>query len=178
MRAYRSVFEPMVVIRPVGIRTRSGFRISPEGSLPTAASVSAHLASQTTTRPSGPRENRANWRDLGRLARSPVVVRQKKGPIAGPFWLHMRHLPPRADWMAEQFGFEPEVAVRRTQCKWPQIPSGTDSVWKVQNHMSSRTRFNRRGCIARVRAQFGMSLGCRQQGRHPARSSSSLDHPS
>ena len=111
LRAYRSVFEPMVVIRPVGIRTRSGFRISPEGSLPTAASVSAHLASQTTTRPSWPRENRANWRDQGRLARSPVVIRRKKGPIAGPFWLHMRQLPPRADWLAGSQSFEPEVAV-------------------------------------------------------------------
>jgi hypothetical protein len=111
LRAYRSGFEQMVVIRPVGIRTRSGFRISTEGSPATASSVSAHLASQTTTRPSWPRENRANWRDLGRLASSPVVVRRKKGPIAGPFWLHMRQLPPRADWLAEKQGFEPAVSV-------------------------------------------------------------------
>jgi branched-chain amino acid transport system ATP-binding protein len=50
LRAYRSEFELMMVIRPVGNRTRSGFRISTEGSPATASSVSAHLASQTTTR--------------------------------------------------------------------------------------------------------------------------------
>jgi len=33
-----------------------------------------------------------------------------KGSIAGPFSLHTRQLPPRADWLAESIRFEPEVA--------------------------------------------------------------------
>jgi hypothetical protein len=34
-----------------------------------------------------------------------------------------------------------------------------DSWLKVQNHMSSRTRVNRRGCIGRISSQVGVSFG-------------------
>lgn len=107
----RSELEPLVAIDRSGFKPEVAVRISTEGSLPTASPTPDGRASQITTRPSGLGENRANWRFLGALARSPVVIQRKKGPVPGPFWRCTRRLPPRADWLAESIGFEPEVAL-------------------------------------------------------------------
>src|SRR5258708_28037384 len=96
----RSGFEPEVA---VAIPLKVVSRLHP--------STSDRRAFQTTARASEPRENWANWRVLGGLTRSPVVVRRKKGPVAGGFSRSTRQLLPRADWLAEKRGVRPPADV-------------------------------------------------------------------